>query len=390
MMESSSAHASPADRPFAELPAALVDEVLQRTEGLSQKLLADFEQVRAHRHEWREQLSGAGLLRRESDLAYVPIPTACGVDGSYAIERLLASDLVAAAAVAVEGLTPPSETRYWPEPRHLVLVETEAHEAETGTILRALMIGMELELGVNAPHEVVFLDGSLTTPFIFFNQALNKVSETPHLQVTKRLLERIRRQLEAYHAILSSTRTDKCWLAVPKYTTRREIGQALNWPETHDDRGLLSHLLEPGEFTQPRTLQQPTEPWHLNLSPIPAETRDAASRLSEQIIALLDEIRVIYYRPYPWLPALRLETSRAVADNPARLATVLHGVRHQCGTPVVMEPYPLYMADRMVKHLPRAIPTFRQVTSQRIAETYQGDIGEVFLGLHGYRTESGV
>ncbi len=320
----------------------------------------------------------------------MPIPTACGVDGSYAIERLLASDLVAAAAVAVEGLPPPSETRYWPEPRHLVLIETEAHEAETGTILRALMMGMELELAANAPHEVVFLDGSLTTPFIYFNQALSKAREALHLQVTERLLQQIKWHLEAYHAILSSTRTDRCWLAVPKYTTRREIGQEMGWPESYDDRGLLSHLLEPSEFTRPRTLQQPPEPWHLNLNPMPPETRDIASRLSRQIIALLGEIRVLYYRPYPWLPALRLETSRAVAENPARLATVLHGVRHQCGTPAVMEPYPLYMADRMVKHLPRAIPTFRQVTSQRIAETYPGDIGEIFLGLHGYRTESGV
>jgi len=383
-------HIEPIDRPFAELPAALVDEVLNCTEGLSQKLLADFEQVRACRQKWRDQLAHKGLLRRDSDLAYLPIPTTCGVDGSYAIERLLASDLVAAAAVAVEGLTPPSETRYWPEPRHLVIVETEAHEAETGTILRALMMGMELELAANAPHEVVFLDGSLTTPFIYFNQALNKARETPHLQVTKRLLLQIREYLEAYNAILSSTRTDRCWLAVPKYTTRREIGQALDWPETYDDRGLLSHLLEPGEFTRSTTLQQPPEPWHLNLGPLAPVSREVANRLSQQIIALLGEIRVLYYRPYPWLPALRLEMSRAVAENPARLATVLHGIRHQCGTPAVMEPYPLYMADRMVKHLPRAIPTFRQVTSQRIAETYSGDIGEIFMGLHGYRTESGV
>ena len=55
----------------------------------------------------------------------------------------------------------------------------------------------------------------------------------------------------------------------------------------------------------------------------------------------------------------------------------------------MVEPYPLYMADRMVKHLARAIPTFRQVTSQRLAETYAGKIDDIFLGLHGYRTESG-
>lgn len=378
------------DQPFAELPATLVDEVLQCTEELSRKLLADFEEVRARKQEWRRQLADSGLLRRDSDLPYVAIPTSCGVDGSYAIERLLATDLVAAAAVAVEGLTPPSETRYWPEPRHQVLFETEAHEADTGTILRGLMIGMELDLAANAPHAVVFLDGSLTTPFIFFNQSLNKARETPHLRSTGLLLERITGYLAAYDLILSSIRTDRCWLAVPKYTTRREIGRKLGWSEKHDDRGLLSIILQPGEFTHPSNLQQPPEPWHLNLGPLSIENRRIAESLSERIVSSLEGIRVLYYRPYPWLPALRLETSRAVADNPARLAAVLHAVRHQCGTPAMMEPYPLYMADRMVKHLPRAIPTFRQVTSQRIAETYEGDIGDVFLSLHGYRTESGV
>lgn len=164
----------------------------------------------------------------------------------------------------------------------------------------------------------------------------------------------------------------------------------MGWPDTYDDRGLLSFLLEPGEFTSPGPLQQPTEPWHLNLAPLEPATKETAGRVAEKIISSLGEIQVVYYRPYPWLPALRVEMSRAVAENQARLATALHGIRHQCGAPAVMEPHPLYMADRMVKHLPKAIPTFRQVTSQHIAETYQGSISEIFLGLHGYRTESGV
>lgn len=378
------------ERPFGELPAALVDEVLKRTEDLGQKLLGDFEQVRARRQEWRESLERAGLLHRDAELPYMPIPTTCGVDGSYAVERLLASDLVAAAAVAVEGLAPPSETRHWPEPRHLVWVETEAHEAETGTILRALMIGMELELAAQSPHEVVFLDGSLTTPFIYFNQALNKSRDASHLHTTAHFLKEATSFLNTYLTILASTRSDRCWLAIPKYTTRREIGQEMKWPDTHDDRGLLSFLLEPSEYTSPRSLQQPTEPWHLNLAPLEPTTKATAECVAERIISSLAEIQVLYYRPYPWIPALRVEMSRAVAENQARLATALHGIRHQCGAPAVMEPYPLYMADRMVKHLPKAIPTFRQVTSQHIAETYQGNIGDVFLGLHGYRTESGV
>jgi len=377
------------ERPFAELPAALVEEVLDRTEGLGQELLQSFEAMRAQRQARRAQLANAGLLRREADLPPVPIPTTCGVDGSYAIERLLTTDLVAAAAVAVEGLTPPSETRYWPEPRHLVYVGTEGHDADTGTVARAIMMGMELQLAAQAPHEVVFVDGSLTTPLIYFNQALNKVAETPGLHVADELLQHIREYLEAYHAILASRRSDRCWVGVPKYTTRRELGRQLGWPETHDDRGLLTSTLEPGEFTRAVRLQQPAQPWHLNVSSVRLEDHPAVAKLSEEVIGLLADIRVLYYRPYSWLPALRLEMSRAVAETPARLAAVIHGVRHQCGSAAILEPYPLYMADRMVKHLARAVPTFRQVTSQRLAETYDGDIGDIFLGLHGYRTESG-
>jgi hypothetical protein len=377
------------ERPFAELPATLVEEVLSRTEGLGQELLQSFEEMRAQRQARRAQLTEASLLRREADLPYVPIPTTCGVDGSYAIERLLTTDLVAAAALAVEGLTPPSETRHWPEPRHLVYVGTEGHDADTSTVARAVMMGMELRLAAQAPHEVVIVDGSLTTPLIYFNQALNKVAESSDLRVADELLRHIREYLEAYHVILVSRRSDRCWVGIPKYTTRREIGHQLDWPEAHDDRGLLTSTLEPGEFTCALRLQQPTQPWHLNVNPVNAKDRVVMTQLRQEIINLLAEIRVLYHRPYAWLPALRLEMSRAVTETPARLAAVIHGLRHQCGSAAILEPYPLYMADRMVKHLARAVPTFRQVTSQHLAETYDGDIGDVFLGLHGYRTESG-
>ncbi|MCS7226819.1 MAG: DNA double-strand break repair nuclease NurA [Gloeomargarita sp. SKYB31] len=377
-------------RPFGELPAALVDEILQRTENLSQTLLEDFKTIRARRQEWRKKLAQTGALGRTAELPYTPIPTTCGVDGSYAIERLLASDLVAAAAVAVEGLTPPSETRHWPEPRHQIMIETEPHEAEIGIILRAVMIGMELLLASQAPHQVIFLDGSLTTPLIYFNQALNKSKEVAHLRTTTHFLGQAHLFLEAYSIILASDRSDHCWIGVPKYTTRREIGQELQGDTSRDDRSLLTVLLEPGEYTHPRPLQQPSEPWHLNRDALALQNKDTIASTANKILASLRRIRVVYHRPYPWLPALRLEMSPAVAENRALLATVLQGVQHQCGTPTVLEPYPLYMADRMAKHLPAAIPSLRQVTTQRLAETYQGDLSEIFLGLHGYRTEGGV
>ncbi len=375
--------------PFAELPAALVEEVLERTSDVGQKILDSLNRIDSQRADWRAKLESSNLLCHESDLEYVPIPTACGIDGSYAVERMLATDLVAAAAVAVEGLTPPSEKRHWPDPHHQVVIEVEPHNADTSTIVRALMIGMELSLAVHAPHEVVFLDGSLTTPIIYFNQALNKANEARGLKITNHLLEQISNFLTHYQTVLASKRSDRCWVAVPKYTTRREIGKQLGWPESHDDRGLLSNILSPGEFTQPYPLQSPNQPWHINLAPVSDDDQSEAERAKDHIVRLLEEIYIIYYRPFPWLPALRLEMNRGVVQTPARLASVIHAVKHQCGTAAMMEPYPLYMADRMVKNLSGAIPTFRQVTSQRIAEIYQGDINSVFLSIHGYRSESG-
>jgi len=378
------------EHPFAELPAALVEEMLSRTEPLSRRMQADFERLQAERLQRRQALEESGVLHRDRELPTgTLVPTTCGVDGAYALERLVATDFVAAAAVAVEGLTPPSETRFWPEPRHKLYVDTEAHHEETGTLARAVMMGMELELAVQAPHDVVFLDGSLTTPLIYFNQAVNRALQAPDLHLTAHLREQLLGYLQAYQAVLRGRRTDKAWVAVPKYSVRREIGKEFGWPERMDDRAMLTNLLEPGEFTEPRQLDSPQQPWHLNLDLLSGEALKEAEVLRNEIISLLEEVRIAYYRPSAWLPALRLEMSRAVAENPARLAMVIEALRFQSSTPGMLEPYPLYLADRVVKHLGRAVPALRQVTGQRLAEVYSGDIGDIFLNLHGYRTESG-
>ena len=379
---------------FKELPKSLVDEVLNRTKGIGQELLQSFEELRKKKEEWRKQLIDSGIVKRDSILPRAQSPTTCGVDGSYAVERLLATDLVVAGAVAVEGLTPPSEKRFWPEPTHFVHVETEAHNPDTGSILRAGMIGMELILAQQAPHELILLDGSFTTPVIYFNQGFSKAKEYPNLKTVKEyLVERIKPFLTAYYDVLSSSRSDRQWVAVPKYTTLREIGKELGWPASHDDRGLLSSVLEAGEYTSPTLLLQPAQPWHLDTSVADnfadIVDPDEINQLVDQIINFLGNIFILYYRPHAYMPALRLEMSRAIANNQARLSTVLQGIKDQCGTAAIMEPYPLYLADRMVKHLPQAVPVFRQITSQYLAEDYQGNIDDVFVGLHSYRTESG-
>ena len=385
---------SPDSGPFADLPAALVDDVLNQTSDVARELLTSFQQVGEDRESLRKHLVDSGLVIAESSLGYPPIPTTCATDGSYAIERLLTTDLAAAAAVAVEGLTPPSEERHWEMPRHRSFVAAEPHTEDTATILRAVMLGEELRLITNAPHDLLMLDGTFTLPIIYFNQALNKAPGTDQLRCAREFIENCSTYIEAYLTTLRSERSDKHFAALPKYSTRREIGRELDWSENYDDRGMLTMLLDPGELTKPRPLEHPQDSegnltWHLNTQRLPASVKRQATELTDEVVSALRPLRVFYYKPQNWLPALRIEVSASIASNTHRLATVVQGIKHQTATPSMLEPYPIYLADRTVKALARAIPAFRQVTTQQISERYEGDIGEVFFAMHGYRSETG-
>ena len=378
-----------ARNPFLDVPAALVDEVLQLATAAGESLVATFRQTREDRLRYREALARRGFLLNESSLGYPPLPTTCGTDGSYAIERLLTADLCVCAAVAVEGLTPPSEQRYWEEPHHAAYVTVEEHHAETATVLRAVMLGRELLLAIRAPHDVVMLDMTLTLPVIYFNQALNLAPQTPTLRCAKEFLDNCGDYLEAYLTILTAERSDKQYVGIPKYSTRRELGRTLGWPAQHDDRGLLTLLLRAGEFTRPVILQQPEQPWHLNVNRLDPELRQRIAPLVPPLVAALEQVHVMYYRPAEWLPAVRVEMAASVAGNRHRLAVVVQALKHQCVAPGMLEPYPIYLADRMAKAAARSMPAFRQVATQRVAENYDGDIADVFFALHGYRTETG-
>ena len=370
--------------PFAELPEALVEELLSKSQEIGDSLYESFKEIQDNKFEIRKQLQGNNILRQDAELVYPYIPTSCGIDGSYAVEKLLANDFATCAAVAIEGLTPPSEKRHWGKPHHRVLICPEKHDPDTGTVIRGLMMEMELELAAKAPHDIVFLDGSLTTPLIYLNQAINKILESGDTVIGNCVKENLRYCLESYKTILESTRTDKLWVAIPKYTTRREFGEKLGWPSHYDDRAILTMVLSPGEFTWPIPLEEPLQPWHLSL---PYGDKEL-ERSKDEVIASIRRLHVLYYKPHNWTPALRIEMASSIAANTSRIAVLLQGLKYQCGTPGILEPYPLYIADRMVKHLGGAIPAFRQTATQRMAELHQGDIGDIFFSMHGYRTES--
>src|SRR6059036_76360 len=206
------------ESPFEDLPEALVEEMLSHYKRLGEQLSASLQEIQSNKEKIRESLGSQNLLRADSAVIHShAYPTTCGIDGSYAIERLLSTDIAAMAGVAVEGLTPPSEKRHWPRPHHLSRVFTVEHNETTSLIVRAIMITMELELAVKAPHDVVFLDGSLTTPVIHLNQAMARLGEVP-AELSLSFLKRLGPALDNYKELLTSKRSDKVYAGVPKYT----------------------------------------------------------------------------------------------------------------------------------------------------------------------------
>jgi len=393
----------PIEAPFDELPEALVEEMLDQCDELGENLSKSFQKLYKQKNNMRQKLKEKQILKKDTEISVAPShPTSCGVDGSYAIEKLLSTDMVAIAGVAVEGLTPPTEKRFWPKPRHFSKVITIPHNDSTAVVSRAIMMCMELILASRAPHDVIFLDGSLTTPFIYFNQALNKVKEVPEklsnllingIRVKEKDSEKeitinIRKAFEAYKKILLSLRTDKIFVGIPKYTTRKEITKRelkeLDIKE-YEDRGMLSFILEAGEFIKPVNIQEPQRPWHITLI---GELKDL-EKLKKEIISALNDLYVVYYRPYVHFPALRIEISKSIASNSQRLTVLFESLKLQCGAPGIVEPYPLYLADRMVKHLGMALPAIRKTTTQEMALKWEEELGNMYLAMHGYRTEYG-
>lgn len=367
---------------FHDLPEALVDELLAKCGPVSESLSRSFKRFYDEKAGIRNKLETMGLLHRDSEISSFPTnPTSCGIDGSYAVERLLSTDLAVTAAVAVEGLSPPVEKRYWMLPRHHCEIKAVPHRESTALVLRAIMMCMEMKLATKAPHDVVMIDGSMTTPLIYINMALGERNKAPP-ELSKILEDNVKEAVESVKTIIESTRSDKIYVAVPKYTTRKELTDKLNI-QSSEDRGLLSFVLEAGEYVGPLDKATTSQPW--NIQKISPEHSNFVSYYMGQITNL----KIIYYRPFEHIPTLRLEVANSIARNPQRLAVLLEAIRIQCGAPSIFEPYPLFMADRMVKHLGRVIPALRRTTTQHIAEQWEGNLGTTFMAMHGYRTESG-
>lgn len=367
---------------FFDLPDALVRDLLQKAASVAARASAGLAQLSEARHSIRDQARSEALISRKADLDVPREPSVVGIDGSYQAHRLTALDLCAAAAVAVEG-TSKEARRFWPEPFHRAWIETLEHSKNTTNTLRGLMISMELELAHTAPHDVVLLDGSFIVFLIYLNQGLTAFSDAPSALRTEFMRWwREQQVLDRFLGLITSDRA----VAIPKYSGRNELAHIVrerNLPET-DGKTLATLVLEPDEYIGPLPIYHfggEDSEYHL-----PERYCDRTRQA--QMNQAIEGMRVVFYRPYGWAPAVRIELTATIASSSPRLSIVLEGIKRQLFSPAVTEPYPLFLADRMVKSLGAGVAVIEQtVTQHAVADS--PNLETTLLLLQNYRTEGG-
>jgi NurA domain len=372
-----------ADSPsFLEIPASLVEQMLQKSNEIGDILQSSIHDINHKRQKFRLQLEQIGLLDNDIKFRNIKSIVSGGVDGAYVVDRLLGTDLLFAASVGVEGINElENEKRIGPN--HEVFVNPERHNPENMIAARAIMIEMEIKLAANAQYDIVYLDGSLTTALIHMYKAINFI-ETVKTRSADKIKEDFKDFLISYKKILGCYDTDKYYLGIPKYTSRNDIGKNLHWPENYDDRAILTLILNPGEFTRPKLFTS-EEGWHVRL---PYEDEELRI-LMQQVISGIKNLSVIYYKPHSWCPALRIEIPSSTARDETKLNTILANVKNQCQTASIMEPFPLYMADRIAKHMAPAIPAYKQIIMKQMTQQNDNNEKDIFFLMHSYRTEGG-
>ena len=366
---------------FLEIPASLVEQMLQKTNEIGAILQGSIHDINQKRQKFRLQLEQTGLLDNDIGFRNIDNIVSGGVDGAYAVDRLIGTDLLFAAAVAVNGMNEENGKRIMPS--HDVFVNPEKHNPENMIAARAIMVEMEINLAANAPYDIVYLDGSLTTALIHMYKAINFI-ETLNTKSSEKIKEDFKDFLISYKKILEFKQQDKYYLGIPKYTSRNDIGKNLHWPENYDDRAILTLILDPGEFTRPKLFTS-EEGWHTRLPYKDVELQ----LLMQDVISGIKNLSVIYYKPHSWCPALRIEVPLAIARDDRKLNTILYNIKSQCQIPSMMEPFPLYMADRIAKHMAPAIPAYKQIIMKQMTDLADNNEKDIFFMMHSYRTEGG-
>jgi ribosome modulation factor len=352
------------------VPHQIARDILAQIPACTDQCNTAMRSFAAARTEYR-----AHLRDRIRHLIAAPAQPLCAVDGTHAVIETLGLTVILLVAVAVRDTTPVAQ-----QTRVVIVPPLEDAEVVAGdlrTRLEVALLACRLRADPNSLH---LIDGSLVSVYLTFHRLLRRHARD---QRSKRpdwwsgvpdLLDR--QALAAdWRAVLTSSRV----LAHAKRSfSCKDIQECTAvvapTPPIQSDTLLWSTVLQPGECTHP----------------VPLLTRPP--RLTEAFWGWTDDERaaiphayhawrLIYLRPRPYNPALRLEVRQQPDDRlNGQIATLCQNLQVN----EIQEPLPQYLADALCRGQQKVAQALVTGMSNSLHRTWSSDMVNLWLG--GWRT----
>lgn len=358
---------------FGDLPDALINELLTRSPEVTKRARESVSARIDERDDLRSRAKLLGLISQTNDLTDMQPKSVAAVDGSIALIRLAAFEIAGAAALAVDGLGVGASDSKPPYKFEIHITDPVARARE---VVYGLMFCMEYEIAGKADRDLVMLDGTFFTGMVAISLALRTATD-----LRDELSEAFKRRWteSAMKLVPEILNSDKI-VAIPKRSSTNEFQRAGLFGAHEVDfngRSTASLILNAGEYAGPFELQ--THTFHL-------DSPDFYRNYTNELQAMYSNIKVIYYKPHDWSHAFRIELPPAIAGDNTRLQETLEIIRRQTTNPAMLEPYPLYVADRFAKSLQKGVAALLDSVRTQVTSS-SGNPGIAADMMNTYRSD---
>lgn len=355
------------------LPEAVAVEILSKVEACSDglrpklaRLIGDSDRLRSM------------ILAQYPDLIDVvrecPPLQPGAVDGINLFEPYTGSDFAAVVAFRLDAQQ---------QLGHIAMIDTVGHSVDIGNILAGMRNIFEtLLLKVATPESPLILDGSYWSIlqdinrmfYVRHNSQDNAALWRPFILYLEQFIEEeVFGTMLQSNAVLASSKR-----AVSDHFVKNVVPDLAG---SIADRALFTVVLAAGEYTHPMPLIGSTT-GQLGIYTSDDPLTWSAGREREIIEDFYrNQIKVVYYRPYEWSPAYRLEMPPGLTQQ---LDRILMGFRASLVAPDILEPYPQFLVDKLCKQIPVALSAVVEGTTNALRQNFDPDLLRKFFGA--YRT----
>jgi hypothetical protein len=281
--------------------------------------------------EIREKLLAEGAIHSLT-VSDHPLPMGA-VDASRVLDHRAGFGMILALGIA-----------YTPPDFHHTFERIIGHDDETfSRIGGAVLTALECEL--LSPAAMLTIADNSYWSFLYNVNKLaslhHGLSNGPMRELAAQLLDRITGSGRALLRMLANPHV----IAMSKTTSGNAIARRHRIETPVSDRALMSVMLKPGEYLTPRPLVKYTA-GHFGISHHLPDWQEIQSYYADD-----GKLSVLFFRPWLFQRAYRVELHTTIAQERSRLEAVLSAIMAATQYPTISEPYPQFLVDDLTKDI---------------------------------------